>query len=45
MVKAKGRLAALQSGGAGVAKLGGHCAHEGQHHFVHEGTKAWEEES
>lgn len=25
-----------------MAKLGGHCAHEGQHRFVHEGAKAWE---
>lgn len=42
MVKAEGGLAALQPGGAGVAKFGGHRAHEGQHRFVHEGAKAWE---
>lgn len=44
MVKAEGWLAALHPGGAGVAKLGGHCAHKGQHRFVHKGAKAWERE-
>lgn len=42
VAEAEGRLAALQPGGAGVAKLGGHRAHEGQHRLVHEGAEAWE---
>lgn len=44
VMKAEGWLALLQPGGTGVAKLGGHCTHEGQHCFVHEGAKAWERE-
>lgn len=42
MVKTEGWLAALQSAGAGVAQLGGHCAHEGKHCFVHKGAETWE---